>query len=84
MTMTIVAGLLVSPEHRMQEKGVVGTFLTMILYCLPLTRGKTGHAVFDGRSVKANVLMITHLIIIHLSRNVTSNAKATPAKLAKD
>jgi len=47
MTMTIVAGLLVSPEHRTQEKGAVG------------------HAAFDGR-------------------NVTNNAKATPAKLAKD
>ena len=33
--------------------------------CLSLTRGITGHAAFDGRSVKTNVIVNTNLITIH-------------------
>jgi len=65
MTMTTVAGLRANPERRMQEKEVVGMFLTTSLHYLPLTRGIKGHAAFDGRSVKAKVIVNNHLITIH-------------------
>jgi hypothetical protein len=65
MTMKIVVGLRVSLERRTQEKEVVGTFLTMKLQCFAIDKRITGHAAFDGRSVKANVIVNTHLIITH-------------------
>lgn len=63
MMMRIVVGLRVSPERRTQERGVVGTFLTMKLhYCVALDKRITGRAAFDGRSVKADLIVNTHLI----------------------
>ena len=52
MTTKTVIGPLVSQEPRTQEKVVVGMFPTMTIQFSVIDKRNTGHAAFDGRSVK--------------------------------
>ena len=52
------------PRTQNAGKGGCWYVLNNEITVLPLTKGIIGHAVFDGRSVKVNVTVITHLTTI--------------------